>query len=139
MVRNLLLIVIFYIGKLLIFSQIHSVSTGINTSLAVCYKAAAASGRPLETKHVITALNRGTYKNNWLMERKGAWTVLESKEKGFVINRVPTTASLSLITNPIEGMMVYDEQAGCLKIYTIKQGETVANWHCFNTQTCPDN
>ena len=72
------------------------------------------------------------------MERKGAWTVLEYKEKGFVINRVATTANLSFITNPIEGMMVYDEQADCLKIYTIKEGETVANWHCFTTQTCPD-
>lgn len=72
------------------------------------------------------------------MVRKGAWTVLESKEKGFVINRVALTANLSSITNPIEGMMVYDEEVDCLKIYTIKDGDTTAAWHCFNIQACPD-
>lgn len=110
-----------------------------NCAETYCYKPAAALGTALEAKHGITALNRaGVNNGNWPMERKGAWTVLESKEKGFVINRVATTANLSFITNPIEGMMVYDEQADCLKIYTTKEGETVANWHCFTTQTCPD-
>lgn len=110
-----------------------------NCAETYCYKPAAALGTALEAKHGITALNRaGVDNGNWPMERKGAWTVLESKEKGFVINRVATTANLSFITNPIEGMMVYDEQADCLKIYTTKEGETVAKWHCFTTQTCPD-
>lgn len=110
-----------------------------NCAEAYCYKPAAILGIALETKHGITALNRaGVDNGNWPMERKGAWTVLESKERGFVINRVTTTANLSLITNPIEGMMVYDEEADCLKVYTIKDGETVANWHCFSTQACPD-
>ncbi|SFT75512.1 hypothetical protein SAMN05421857_3054 [Chryseobacterium formosense] len=110
-----------------------------NCAPVYCYKPAAVTGTPLETKHGITALGRaGADNSNWPMERKGAWTVLESKEKGFVINRVSTTANLSLITNPIEGMMVYDEEADCLKIYTIKEGESVANWHCFTTQACPD-
>ena len=105
-----------------------------------CYKPAATGGTVLETKHGITALGRaGADDNdNWPMMRKGAWTVLESKEKGFVINRVALTANLSSITNPIEGMMVYDEEADCLKIYTIKNGDTTAAWHCFNTQACPD-
>lgn len=109
------------------------------TTTPVCYKPAAVAGTTLETKHGITALNRaGVDNGNWPMVRNGAWTALESKEKGFVINRVATTAGLSSITNPIEGMMVYDEQADCLKIYAIKEGELVANWHCFNTQACPD-
>jgi len=51
---------------------------------------------------------------------------------------VSTTAGLNLITNPIEGMMVYDQEAACLKIYTIKDGESTANWHCLTTQACPD-
>lgn len=111
----------------------------INACSVLCYKPAAVAGTALETKHGITALGRaGVDNSNWPMEIKGAWTVLESKEKGFVVNRVPTTASLSLIINPVEGMMVYDQQAACLKIYTIKEGETVANWHCFTTQACPD-
>lgn len=106
--------------------------------VAVCYKPAATSGTTLETKHGITALSRaGAENGNWPMERKGAWTVLESKTKGFVVNRVSTTNALT-ITNPIEGMMVYDEQAECLKIYTIKEGETSAAWHCLTKQTCPD-
>lgn len=110
-----------------------------NCPLPLCYKPAVTSGTAQDTQHGITALNRaGVDNGNWPMERKGAWTVLESKEKGFVINRVSTTANLSLITNPIEGMMVYDEEADCLKIYTIKDGETAADWHCFNTQACPD-
>lgn len=110
-----------------------------NCAPVYCYKPAAVAGTALETKHGITALGRaGAENSNWPMERKGAWTVLESKEKGFVINRVSSTANLSLITNPIEGMMVYDEEADCLKIYTVKEGESVANWHCFTTQACPD-
>ncbi|KUJ56346.1 hypothetical protein [Chryseobacterium aquaticum] len=72
------------------------------------------------------------------MTRQSAWTVLESKEKGFVVNRVSTTAGLANITNPVEGMMVYDEQADCLKIYTLKSGDTVMAWHCFTTPACPD-
>lgn len=110
-----------------------------NCAYAYCYKPAAIAGTALETKHGITALNRaGADNGNWPMVRKGAWTVLESKEKGFVINRVTTTAGLSAITNPIEGMMVYDEEADCLKIYTVKEGDSTADWHCFTTPACPD-
>ena len=109
------------------------------TYTGACYKPASLGGTALPVNHGITALSRaGEETGNWPMERKGAWTVLESKSKGFVVNRVPNTLSLSNITNPIEGMMVYDEQAECLKIYTIKEGELSAGWHCLTTQTCPD-
>ncbi|WP_294304347.1 GEVED domain-containing protein, partial [uncultured Chryseobacterium sp.] len=104
-----------------------------------CYKPAATGGTTLDTKHGITALGRaGTDNGNWPMVRKGAWTALESKEKGFVINRVATTAGLSTITNPVEGMIVYDQQAQCLKMYTVKEGDSSPAWHCITTQTCPD-
>jgi hypothetical protein len=103
-----------------------------------CYKPAVTSGTALDTKHGITALGRaGANNSNWPMVRKGAWTALESKEKGFVINRIPTTAEVEAISNPVEGMMVYDEEADCLKIYTTTDGTTFS-WQCFNTQACPE-
>lgn len=111
-----------------------------NTQCTTCYKPAVLdAGNTYPTKHGITALGRaGAENDNWPMTRESAWTVLESKEKGFVINRVATTSGLANITNPVEGMMVYDEQADCLKIYTLKSGDTVMGWHCFITPACPD-
>ena len=80
----------------------------------------------------------GNTANDWPMVRKGAWTVLESKNKGFVINRVAANfeppyddGQVPSITNPIKGMMIYDTTNQCLKIYT---GTT---WKCITTQTCP--
>ena len=102
----------------------------------VCYKPATKTGISLPTNHGITALGRaGADNGNWPMVRNGAWTVLEAKTKGFVINRISTTALVEAIANPVEGMMVYDEQADCLKINT---NGTSTGWKCFNTQTCPN-
>lgn len=114
-------------------------NAAINKCL-VCYKPGILdTGNTYPTKHGITGLGRaGANNENWPMSRQSAWTVLESKEKGFVINRVATTAGLTNITNPVEGMMVYDEEASCLKIYTLKSGDTVMGWHCFITPACPD-
>lgn len=68
--------------------------------------------------------------------RKGAWVVLESKTKGFVLNRL-TDAEVSLI--PVadlkEGMMVYNLTQNCLQINI---DGTSTGWRCFNNQTCPD-
>ena len=106
---------------------------------SVCYKPGISDSNTYATKHGITALGRAGAKNeNWPMIRQSAWTVLESKEKGFVVNRVSSTFNLSNITNPVEGMMVYDEEADCLKIYTLKSGDTAMAWHCFTTAACPD-
>lgn len=107
---------------------------------SACYKPAVSDAvNTFPTKHGITALGRaGAENENWPMVRQSAWTVLESKEKGFVVNRVATTAGLANITNPVEGMMVYDEQADCLKIYTLKEGDSAMAWHCFVTPACPD-
>ena len=104
---------------------------------AVCYKPATTSGIALETKHGITSLGRAgaDQGDKWPMLRKGAWTALEAKTKGFVVNRIPTTSQVDAIPNPIEGMMVYDEQADCLKIYTTNGGGIFA-WKCFTTPAC---
>ena len=119
-------------------SAISSAVSIITDDNCQCYKPAVITGTSLETKHGISALGRaGVDNGNWPMVRKGAWTALESKTKGFVINRIPTTAQVNTLPNPVEGMMVYDEQADCLKIYTTTNGTT--SWQCFNTQACPDN
>ena len=100
-----------------------------------CYKPATTTGTALPTNHGITALGRaGSDNGNWPMVRTGAWTVLEAKTKGFVINRIATTAAVTAISNPVIGMMVYDAEADCLKINT---DGTSSGWKCFNTQTCP--
>ena len=112
-----------------------SANTFINSCF--CYKSPTTTGTTLPTKHGITALGRAgseASNGNWPMIRNGAWTVLEAKTKGFVINRITTTAAVNAIPNPVEGMMVYDAEADCLKINT---DGTATGWKCFNTQTCP--
>jgi hypothetical protein len=104
----------------------------------LCYKPAVTTGVSLETKYGITALGRaGNPNGNWPMVRKGGWMALEAKTKGMVINRIPTTAQVNAL-NPVEGMIVYDIQAQCLKVYTSTDGGSTFSWQCINTQTCPD-
>ena len=102
-----------------------------------CYKPAKTSGTILDTNHGITALGRaGADNSNWPMVRKGAWTILEAKTKGFVVNRL-TDAQISAIpaAQLVEGMMVYNITQDCLQINI---DGTSTGWKCFNTQTCPD-
>lgn len=120
--------------------------TNINFGLYFdkCYKTPPIITGGLPTNHGITSLSRagddgdGNTANDWPMVRKGAWTALESKTKGFVINRVAANfeppyddGQVPSITNPVKGMMIYDTTNQCLKIYT---GTT---WKCFSVQTCP--
>lgn len=99
--------------------------------IKVCYKLPVTyAGTLLPSKHGITALGRaGAENSNWPMVRQSAWTVLEAKTKGFVVNRVANPATD--IANPVEGMMVFDTTAQCLKIYN----GTV--WSCYSTPACP--
>lgn len=97
----------------------------------VCYNNANTGAAGVDTKFGITLLQKaGSNNNNWPMSRKSAHTVLESNTEGFVLNRL-TTAQVTAITSPQEGMIVYDITAKCLKIY---DGTA---WNCFNTPTCP--
>lgn len=103
-------------------------------NVCFCYKAPvkdAGAGTTLDTQVGITALGRAG--SVWPMIRKSGWIALEAKTKGFVINRV---ANVSSITTPVEGMIVFDISADCLKVYTYK--DTVLGWFCMNTQTCPE-
>ncbi len=81
---------------------------------SACYKPGITdAGNTYPTKHGITALGRaGAENDNWPMVRQSAWTVLEAKTKGLVINRVNFNASNQpvadngttlVITNPVEG------------------------------------
>ncbi|MGK6341155.1 DUF6923 family protein [Chryseobacterium sp. DT-3] len=117
----------------------NNTATDTNTQ-AVCYKPAVTAGTALDTPMGITSLARAgasTGGNNWPMVRKGAWTALEAKTKGFVLNRL-TSAQITAIpaANLVEGMMVYNITLDCLQVNT---NGTAAGWACFNTQTCPTN
>lgn len=106
--------------------------------IKTCYNPVTNTAAGTPVKHGITLLKRaGADNGNWPMNRSSAHTALESNTKGFVITRVPTSG-LSAITNPVEGMMVYDTTAKCLKIYVV-DNTTPANtgWKCFSTPACP--
>ena len=120
-------------------AQGQTVGSSANASVngCYCYKPAQTSGTILDTNHGITALGRaGADNSNWPMVRKGAWTVLEAKTKGFVVNRL-TDAQINAIPSADlrEGMMVYNIDQDCLQINI---DGTATGWKCFNTQTCPD-
>ncbi|MBN9337500.1 MAG: hypothetical protein J0I88_06590 [Chryseobacterium sp.] len=106
-----------------------------NSLSLYCLENAVTSGTTSDTKMGITSIGRaGTdaNANNWPMVRKGGYIALESNKKPFVISRV-STAGLANITNPVEGMMVYDTTENCLKIYV----NSIIGWKCYNKKTCP--
>ncbi|MGG1923674.1 hypothetical protein AB1278_17810 [Chryseobacterium sp. NRRL B-14798] len=120
-----------------------SQNLAINGCQTGCYKPGITTGTPLDTRVGITSLNRAgaTDIDNWPMTRKGGWLALESKTKGFVPNRVAFSGGNPVGIAPanfVEGMMVYDTTNKCMKMYTLKDGDTSMAWHCITTQTCPD-
>lgn len=107
-----------------------------------CTKPSPTTTGGLPTKMGITSLGRAgsNAPGNWPMERTGAWTALESKTKGFVINRVSANkeapngdGQVPAITNPVKGMIIYDTTNDCLKINT---DGTSTGWKCFNKKGC---
>lgn len=105
-------------------------STNALINACFCYDN-PGTGTGVDTKHGITLLQRaGADNGNWPIIRKSAHTTLESNIKGFVISRM-STAQVNAIVNPQDGMMVYDTNLSCLKLY-----EGTA-WSCFKTPTCP--
>lgn len=110
-------------------SSSFSIAPSVN---CVCYNNGNFTSAGSDSKVGITSLKRAgaTDSDNWPMVRKSAHLVLESNTKGFVITRM-ATAALGGITNPQEGMMIYDTNAKCLKIYSD------GAWKCFSTPSCP--
>ena len=95
-----------------------------------CYKPGNFTSTGLPTKVGITSL-RNDNTDGWPQVRQGAWIALESKTKGFVPNRLSNT-EIASITDPVEGMMVYNTDQDCLQIYV----DTITGWKCFNVQSC---
>lgn len=109
-----------------------------------CYKPAITNGLATDTKIGITSLSRAGVDDgdNWPMTRKGGHLALESQTKAFVPNRVTFDTAGNPVgisaSNFVEGMMVYDITNRCMKIYTLKQGDSQMAWHCVTTPACPD-
>lgn len=112
---------------------------GQNIIPCVCYDLPNTAGTGAPTNHGITLLGKaGANNGNWPMSRLGGHTALESNTKGFVITRA-TTAQILAITTPIDGMMVYDTDARCLKIYTVDNAVPANSaWSCYSTPACPN-
>ncbi|QOW10698.1 DUF11 domain-containing protein [Kaistella flava (ex Peng et al. 2021)] len=117
-------------------ASVDNVETNMSNNLAtdtdctsVCYELPnTAPG--IDSNHGVTLLQRaGADNGNWPMIRKSAYTVLESDTKGFVITRM-TTTQINAIVLPQEGMMVFDTDSKCLKLFAD------GVWSCFNTATC---
>lgn len=106
-----------------------------NSMSMYCLENSITTGTALDTRSGITSLNRAgpeAANDRWPMVRKGGLLALESNKKPLVITR-SSTANLANITNPVEGMMVYDTTENCLKIFV----NTTIGWRCFNKKTCP--
>ncbi len=101
------------------------------------------TGAALSTNMGITSLGRAGAADaaQWPMVRKGGWLALESKTKGFVINRIATSAEVDALVNPQQGMLVFDVEANCLKMYVYNEAANPAAggyWKCITYQACPD-
>src|SRR5690554_397580 len=59
---------------------------------------------------------------NWPAAIPNGFIAIESENKGFVITRIQNDA---LITEPEEGMLIYDMDAACVKLYYDDE------WHCL--------
>lgn len=117
------------------YSTVHVtyyVPTDPGYASCICYNSPYTPNNGPATKEGITLLKRAGSGNtdNWPMLRKSGHIALESNTKGFVVTRI-AKANLTNITNPQEGMMVYDTTDKCLKIYSD------GAWKCFNIPGCP--
>ncbi|WP_124640955.1 DUF6923 family protein [Amniculibacterium aquaticum] len=114
-------------------------SNDASVNSCICYNPANTTGTVLDTKAGITLLKRagsGANGENWPMVRKGGHIALESNKQGFVPTRM-ATADLANITNPQDGMIIYDTTAKCLKIFVKNNADAVGSWNCFSTPACP--
>lgn len=106
-------------GGCLIYSNV------VKSFACPCYKP-GATGTPEITKiGVSTRASKSTA--NWPADMNNAFLALESNDKGLVITRIPDPEES--ITTPVNGMIVFDTDDLCLKIYDGTQ------WSCIN-QTC---
>lgn len=125
----------------------NAITINFSTSAALCSK---CYSNPLTTGTVvkpvtgISNLVKTTTAKTWLDNFSGAQLVTESKTNGFVLNRL-TTAQITALQNPVEGMVVYDTTTNELKVYntatsTGANGVPVSTtgWKVFKNQYCPN-
>jgi|GEM_PF-1458080 len=70
--------------------------------------------------------------SDWPQSVPNGYLVLDSENKGMVITHM-TTAQINALT-PVEGMLVYDTTAGCVKLYRGTNpgvNPTVTGWVCI--------
>ncbi len=97
----------------------------------VCRKLPNLEPADSYTKIGITTLNG--VQNTWPEAHiPNGFLALESLDKGMVISRT-TSAS---ITNPVEGMIIYDTSDNCVKLYSV-DSSNVGIWKCIKV-TCKD-
>jgi hypothetical protein len=86
-----------------------------------------AMGTPNDGTRVGISIRNARSSANWPFDVNNGFIALESNDKGFVITRItnPETA----IAQPVEGMIVYDTDDNCIKLYN------GTSWNCIQ-QTC---
>lgn len=97
------------------------ITISFNTISTVCYKD-PNTDEPADTftSTGVSTLSETT--KGWPATVPNGYLALESKDKGFVITRVPNENS---ITQPKEGMLIYDIQARCVKLHN------GTDWRCI--------
>lgn len=94
----------------------------VKFSQAPCYKDPNTDPTPADsyTNSGVSSLSRPS--TSWPGNIPNGFLALESKDKGFVITRV---LNQDAITDPKEGMLIYDIQAGCVKLHN------GTDWKCI--------
>lgn len=83
----------------------------------ICIDGTCVKPGSFETGGLPTNVGISTLENksgNWPQSIPNGFLTIESKNKGFVITRI---ANANLITDPKEGMLIYDTTVNCVKLY----------------------
>lgn len=100
-----------------------------------CYKAPASTTGGLNPFVAISTIANRNLTTDWQNNYKGADMVIESKIKGFTINRLSQTEMDAIpVANLLDGMAVYNATTNKLLIYVVNG--TDKGWKEFNKQTC---
>lgn len=97
----------------------------------ICTKP-GVGGAALASSVGITAKGAETSVNNWPQSVPNGYLVLDAAQKGMVITHM-TTLEINALT-PVEGMLVYDTDADCVKMYrgiTPGVDNTRTGWVCI--------
>lgn len=100
-----------------------------------CYKTPTTLTGGINPSTAISTINARNMVTNWQNNYKGADLVVESKTKGFVINRL-TQAQIDAIpsANLLEGMIVYNITTNKMLVYVVSVSGN--GWKEFTKQTC---